>query len=215
MAVTWSAFAVPPELTQASAPLRRDSLRASVRSLDYLAGTAGLAVAHAKRERRLAGCQGRFSTLPRPCSVTSRPFNVIRAVKRSRCSCATIRLTDVAIGMAVRLHSRDLRTSAFDGLRFASGVPNSPLVVKHGEIGKPVHAQGLQFGRRLGCAYTLLIHGADTGLAHSWTARSDQYRVDFVQRNHLVQVMAIERRTKSRVQVLWPVIHHSCADSPR
>jgi hypothetical protein len=32
-------------------------------------GEAALDEARAKRERRLAGCQGRFSTLPRPCRV--------------------------------------------------------------------------------------------------------------------------------------------------
>ena len=58
-----SAFATPLELTLAPASLRRDSLRLMASSRVDMASEAGLAVARAKRERRLAGCQGRNSTL--------------------------------------------------------------------------------------------------------------------------------------------------------
>ncbi len=53
----WSAFAAPTELTLASAPLRRDSLRLFVSSLVVRrhAERGDLAEARAKRERRLAG----------------------------------------------------------------------------------------------------------------------------------------------------------------
>src|SRR5690606_12499668 len=64
-----SACAAPPELNMAPARLRRESLRLTVSSrcrggLRGCAASASLAEAHAKRERRLAGCSGRFSTLP-------------------------------------------------------------------------------------------------------------------------------------------------------